>query len=965
HCFSRVQDGQAASSIREHRIWCRHKDGSLRYTEDHWVPEYADGRLVRTYGILRDLTELKRLEREHRERAKELQAHYGLAEIAEKDGISLDELCQELTDILPKSWQYPEITCARIRIGDREFRTGNFAESPWKQSAPVSVSGAVVGTMDVSYLDERPEEDEGPFLKEERLLINTLAQRLGRITERKRAEEELALTVAGLQEAQRTARLGSWETNLVTAEVVWSDELCRLLEIAPEVIREGRDQVQAALVARIHPDDRARYEEAIAQSVSQNARYDVDYRIRLSDGSERYLHSQGGPTLDPAGNLVRLSGTVMDITERKLAESALRRHEREMSTLVEDAPDMIVRFDADLRHIYCNPAVERHLGIPAHALIGKTPLETVPEGGPRAQAEFVTEALRHVLETGKEHEVEQSFLLPSGQGHFQTRIVSERDEQGRIESLLAITRDITERKQAEESLSKSETQFRELFNQMSSGVAVYEAIDDGGDFVFRDFNPAAEKIERIGRRDTLGRRVSEAFPGVRAFGVFDAFQRVWQTGKPEHLCDAMYEDARLGASWRETWVYKLPSGEIVAIYNDVTERKHGDAERNRLLTCQVTLNRITLALGALTELPAILRTLRDEVWTLLDAGGFCISMYHKDTGLITALFAIDEGGEYDVSTFSPILLAPEGCGMQSQVLRTGKPLNVPNWIEAERKMQTVHHVAPDGSFTPPPETERENCTKSALLVPLMFRGEPIGILQVQSNRLNAYSHEDEDLLGGLANVAAISIQNALLIAEAKHAAGELRLSLEGTLRAVSRASETRDPYTFGHQHRVTDLALAIARELGLPDGGCEALRAAGLTHDIGKLGIPAEILSKPGTRAPIELALIREHPQTAHDILADVPFPGPVAEIVLQHHERLDGSGYPRALVGDQILREARILAVADVVEAMASHRPYRAARGRDAALGEIEQNAGRLYDSEAVEACIRLFRDKGYALPA
>jgi putative nucleotidyltransferase with HDIG domain len=281
-------------------------------------------------------------------------------------------------------------------------------------------------------------------------------------------------------------------------------------------------------------------------------------------------------------------------------------------------------------------------------------------------------------------------------------------------------------------------------------------------------------------------------------------------------------------------------------------------------------------------------------------------------------------------------------------------------------MQTVHHIASDGTLTPPPpETERENCTKSALLVPLMFRGEPTGVLQVQSNRLNAYSHEDEDLLGGLANVAAISIQNALLIANAERAADTLGRSLEGTLRAVSRASETRDPYTAGHQHRVTDLALAIARELGLSDDECEALRAGGLTHDIGKLGIPAEILSKPGALTPIELAFIREHPQTAYDILADVPFLGPVAEIVLQHHERLDGSGYPRALKGDQILREARILAVADVVEAMASHRPYRPARGIDAALGEIEQNAGRLYDSEAVEACLHLFRDKGYALPA
>jgi len=349
HGFSRVQDGQAVSSIREHRVWCRHKDGSLRYTEDHWIPQYADGRLVRTYGILRDLTERERLERKHKERTKELQAHYGLAEIAEREGISLDEVYQELTDILPKSWQYPEITCARIRIGDREFRTGNFAESPWKQSAPVRVSGAVVGTIDVGYLDERPEEDEGPFLKEERLLINALAQRLGRITEHRQTEEELALTVARLKEAQRTARVGSWETNLVTNQVTWSDELCRLFEIAPEVIREGRDQVQAALVARIHPDDRARYEDAMAQSVSHNARYDVDYRIRWSDGSERYLHSQGGPTLDAAGNLVRLSGTVMDITERKQAEESAKRYTAEIAAANEEIKQFAYIVSHDLR----------------------------------------------------------------------------------------------------------------------------------------------------------------------------------------------------------------------------------------------------------------------------------------------------------------------------------------------------------------------------------------------------------------------------------------------------------------------------------------------------------------------------------------------------------------------------------------------------------------------------------------
>jgi HD-GYP domain-containing protein (c-di-GMP phosphodiesterase class II) len=441
---------------------------------------------------------------------------------------------------------------------------------------------------------------------------------------------------------------------------------------------------------------------------------------------------------------------------------------------------------------------------------------------------------------------------------------------------------------------------------------------------------------------------------------------LYQRVRDDILARARLEVARQRVEAKHKALLEKSERSRLTLLSMLEDQKQAQILRDRLLRQQITLNRITLALGALTEVPAVLRALHSEVRTLLDADGFFASRYHKDTQLITALFAIDEGRELDVSTFPPVPLAPEGRGMQSHVLRTGKSLNVPDWLEGERQMQTVHHLAPDGTFTPPPlETERDDCTKSALLVPLMFRGEPIGVLQVQSNRLNAYSDEDVDLLAGLGNVAAISIQNALLIEEAGHAADELRLSLEGTLHAVSAAAETRDPYTAGHQRRVTAIAVAIARELGCSDDECNALRIAGTVHDIGKLGIPAEILSKPGPLSAIELDLIREHPQTAYKILADVLFPGPVAEIVLQHHERLDGSGYPRALAGDQILREARILAVADVVEAMASHRPYRAARGIDAALGEIEQGAGRLYDSEAVEACLHLFRDKGYALPA
>lgn len=193
----------------------------------------------------------------------------------------------------------------------------------------------------------------------------------------------------------------------------------------------------------------------------------------------------------------------------------------------------------------------------------------------------------------------------------------------------------------------------------------------------------------------------------------------------------------------------------------------------------------------------------------------------------------------------------------------------------------------------------------------------------------------------------------------------LRRALDGTIEAIGLTTETRDPYTAGHQRRVTALAVAIAEELGLAEPTTEGTRAAGLLHDIGKMAVPAEILSKPSRLTAVEEALIQSHPQIAYDILKSVSFPWPLAKIVLQHHERIDGSGYPQGLAGDAIRVEARVLAVADVVEAMASHRPYRAALGIDAALEEIEANRGTLYDSDAVDACLRLFREDRFAFVA
>jgi PAS domain S-box-containing protein len=190
---------------------------------------------------------------------------------------------------------------------------------------------------------------------------------------------------------------------------------------------------------------------------------------------------------------------------------------------------------------------------------------------------------------------------------------------------------------------------------------------------------------------------------------------------------------------------------------------------------------------------------------------------------------------------------------------------------------------------------------------------------------------------------------------------KLRKALNGTIDAIALTVEARDPFTSGHHRRVADLARAIATEMKISKDQIDGIRSAGIIHDLGKICVPTDILGKAGKLNEIEFDLIKTHPKVAYNILKDIEFPWPVALIVYQHHERTDGSGYPQGLKGDNILLEARIIAVADVVEAMSSHRPYRPSLGVENALEEISKNKGILYDPKVVKACLKLFREKRY----
>ena len=252
-----------------------------------------------------------------------------------------------------------------------------------------------------------------------------------------------------------------------------------------------------------------------------------------------------------------------------------------------------------------------------------------------------------------------------------------------------------------------------------------------------------------------------------------------------------------------------------------------------------------------------------------------------------------------------------------------------------------------------------------MALPLIGPGGTFGALNLYATDSNAFDEEEVRLLTELATDLAYGLSALRTENERRQAVDalrdtlqQLRRTIDGTIRAMAATSELRDPYTAGHQKRTARLAVAIAREMGLPEDEVDSIRMAGEIHDIGKISVPAEISSKPGRLSELEFSLIKGHAQTGYEILKGIEFPRPIAGMVLQHHERLDGSGYPFGLTAVDIIPGARILAVADVVEAMASHRPYRPARGLDDALREISQHRGTLYDPEVVDACLRVLAE-------
>jgi len=433
-----------------------------------------------------------------------------------------------------------------------------------------------------------------------------------------------------------------------------------------------------------------------------------------------------------------------------------------------------------------------------------------------------------------------------------------------------------------------------------------------------------------------------------------------------HESDAPMEEADVLRLYSERLVAKLEerTGDLE---NELKRREAVEEDLRRYAKRLEILREIDCAILEAQSPTAVAEIALDGLRNMVHAARASVTTIDPDTGDATVL-AVRSSSDHPTMLLGEVFPASTLGGVE--VLASGKTYRVDDLREVSPANPNQGKLLEGGIL-------------SLFVVPLRAKGGLIGTLNVGFEETNAVTESTLQSASELANQLAIALRQTQMRQELDRHAHELERSvhdlgvaneeieasyqrlaraLSQTVEALAAASEVRDPYTAGHQRRVTDLAVAIAEKLGLEAFQVEGLRVAGLMHDIGKLAIPSELLSKPSRLTPTEFSLIQTHPEAGQSILRGIEFPWPVTDIVVQHHERLDGSGYPQGLTGDEILKEARILAVADVVEAMASHRPYRPARGIDQALSEIREHAGARYDEDAVTACVELIESGAFS---
>jgi len=682
----------------------------------------------------------------------------------------------------------------------------------------------------------------------------------------------------------------------------------------------------------------------------------IFYNFMHKDGTMGSVEAAAFPLHNQKGEIVGFRGIAREITKRKQAEEALRESEEKYRLIAENTADLIVVTDMNLRFTYISPSIMRTHGFTVEEAMNMTldqlltpeslqTLLTVFEEEMKLEATGTADPKRiHILEI-EEYKKDGSIIW------IESIISAQRDKENKLIGILTANRDITERKQAEEKLALNleiQAAMNILLGLSLEGRTIKEFLYSALDLVLSLKWLAIESKGAVFLTDKAGETLllqvqkglsqelcamcSTVPFGHCLCGRAAVARSVQFADRVDERHDTHYE----GMPPHGHYCIPILSGDhilgVIVLYvkeghtrspweddflKAVANSLAGTIERRR-------------AEEALKESEEKYRLIAENTADLIVVTDMNLRFTYISPSIMrTHGFTVEEAMNMTLDQF----------------LTPGSMQNLLTVAEEEMKLEATGTIDP-GRIR---RLEIEGYKKdgSILWMEISVSNQrdkeykPIGILAVNRDITERKRAEEER----------------------QQSFERMRKALRATVQSISMIVEMKDPYTSGHQQRVADLARSIATEMGLSADRQDFIRTASSIHDIGKIAVPAEILSKPTKLTDLEFGLIKTHSQSGYDILKDIEFPWPVADVVLQHHERMDGSGYPHGLKGENISLEARILAVADVVEAITSHRPYRAALGIDVALEDISRNRGILYDADVVDACLKLFREKGYTL--
>jgi PAS domain S-box-containing protein len=505
-----------------------------------------------------------------------------------------------------------------------------------------------------------------------------------------------------------------------------------------------------------------------------------------------------------------------------------------------------------------------------------------------------------------------------------------------------------ELRELEQSLRREiEEKFHQLYATMKEGVCLHEILFDKSgnpiDYIILDVNPAYEEITGIDKEKAIGSKASKLY-GVEEPPFLDYYAQVAETG------ESISFETYFQPIDKHFYISVFSPGErlFATIFADITERTKAEKKITELYAWQSAIRKVNEGLLRATDEVDLFQRVCDALQEVDNIEAVWVGICQTDTCEVKPVARTGFTEEYFASMKITYDDTEHGQGPAGTSIKRGQ-------------IVTVNDIENDDKFKMWRERALGRGHKAGICVPLMYENEAIGVLALYSRKKDLFQSDEVAFLVETASDIAVGIRSLRLEGELKESLEEMRLMLNETIESMASLGEVRDPYTAGHERRVALLASAIAREIGLPEHQVEGIHIIGFIHDIGKIGIPADILNKPTTLNQYEFGIIKTHPEIAYNVLKKFKFPWPVAQAILQHHERLNGSGYPEGISGDEILIEAKIIGVADVVEAMSSHRPYRPALGIDKALEEISQNKGVLYDTEIVDTCLKLFNEKGF----